>query len=668
MRTLIIDLETDDLLIGCTKCHIVGCLEKETKEVHYWLEGDLGWMDFFKTADVIVGHNYAGFDGMVLKKLFNWIPREGTKVRDTMLMSQFLNYKRFTGDRHGLAAWGEHFGVPKLDFEDFTQYTEEMLTYWKRDIELTDLVYDQVMKEFAVANKVNRNVATALLAEQAVAEFCSMAELYGWPFAVEAAKKLLAAMDEEIAAANAEIEPKLPLKCIAVDKVKGEVPFKTPKWNMSGAYNHHLANWFGIDPFSGQDEDRLVEGSYTRITFEPMKLSSNTDMKVWLFSMGWVPTEWNYKRDEETRKMIRMSPKITLDSLEFLAEDGKMYADYLTTASRANILRNWISNTDINGNLHGNCFTIGTPSMRARHSIIVNVPSADSVWGKEMRQLFTCKPGWKMVGCDSAGNQARGLAHYLKSEEYVKLLIEGDVHTFNYELLDEVCKKLDIDWTENILSSTNSGILKKKNIAKLKKVLIAKGVSWADYLTTKRPIAKAIKAAKRAKAKRVLYATLFGAAGLKVCGYVLGHQDKALGDKIKRGFLKGTPGFADLMDTLNKIYGNTIKTGKGHIPGIGGNKIFCDSPHKLLVYLLQACEKATCGAAVMLAMQKFREENIPFVPLIMMHDEFQVMVPEQYAERTAEIGVQAFKEGPKLFGVTIMDGAANIGNDWYETH
>jgi hypothetical protein len=538
-----------------------------------------------------------------------------------MLLSQFLNYKRFPGDRHSLEAWGEFLGKPKLQFDDFSQYTPEMHTYWEGDLYTTEGVYEHVMKEFNLAYKANKNVATAILAENAVAEWCALAELHGWPFNKPSAEALLAAMDKEIEEAKAEIEPKLPWKCIAVDKANGVVDPKVPKWTMSGAYNHHTAKWFEIDPLTGQDENRLVEGPYSRITFEPMRLSSNTDMKVWLFKMGWAPTEWNYKKDEATRQMIRMSPKITLDSLEFLAEDGKMYVKYLTTASRAGILRNWIAGVDANGNLHGSCFTIGTPSMRARHSGIVNVPSAESVWGKEMRQLFICKPGWKLVGCDSSGNQARGLAHYLKSEEYVKLLLEGDVHQFNADLLTEVLAGLGIE--------------------------------------LKVP---------RGSAKRVLYATLFGAAGLKVCGYVLGYQDKELGDKIKKGFLKGTPGFADLMETLNKIFGNTKKTGKGYIPGIGGNKIFCDSQHKLLVYLLQACEKATCSAAVMLTMQGLRAENIPFIPVIMMHDELDVMVPEEHAERAAEIGVQAFRDGPKLFGITIMDGSGKIGNNWYDIH
>ena len=44
------------------------------------------------------------------------------------------------------------------------------------------------------------------------------------------------------------------------------------------------------------------------------------------------------------------------------------------------------------------------------------------------------------------------------------------------------------------------------------------------------------------------------------------------------------------------------------------------------------------------------------------------MVREDQAERAAELCKKAFAEGPKLFGVTIMDGDSKIGNNWYDVH
>jgi hypothetical protein len=51
-----------------------------------------------------------------------------------------------------------------------------------------------------------------------------------------------------------------------------------------------------------------------------------------------------------------------------------------------------------------------------------------------------------------------------------------------------------------------------------------------------------------------------------------------------------------------------------------------------------------------------------------MHDEEDFMVPAEFAEQAAAIGKQAFVDGPKLFGVEIMDGDSKIGNNWYEIH
>ena len=86
------------------------------------------------------------------------------------------------------------------------------------------------------------------------------------------------------------------------------------------------------------------------------------------------------------------------------------------------------------------------------------------------------------------------------------------------------------------------------------------------------------------------------------------------------------------------------------------------------MYLLQSAEKITCAAALMVAMQRFEEEEIPYIPCIFYHDEIDFQVPEEYKERAAEIGKQAFADGPKLFGIEIMSGDAKIGKTWYDVH
>jgi DNA polymerase-1 len=620
---------------------IIGWKDLTTNEVRYWLHGDLGWKEELNKATLVVMHNGAGFDLMVLEKLFNYKLPTHVKVIDTMLWSLVLNYNRYPMGRHSLANWGESLGASKIEFNDFSEYSEEMLTYWKQDLVVTEKVYTVLLKEYKDAYAKNPRIKKYLQAETAVATWCGRAELYGWPFDLNAAIPLLAKMEAERQVCSDRLMPKLGTKTVAIDKVKGEVAPKIPKWRKDGAYDSHTCRWFGIDEWSGQDEDRLVEGPYSRVEFRHLDVNSVSDVKIFLFRHGWVPTEYNTKDIPDPNRpgrfiKERASPKITEDSLECMEGDGKLYCDFLTTSSRASILKGWINHTDSAGRLHGECFTIGTPSFRARHSIIVNVPAADSAWGKEMRSLFTVSSGWKMIGADSAGNQARGLAHYLKSPEYVDLLLNGDVHTFNANALDDVLKEMKIDWT---------AYLKKQGVK--------------DEEIAKR---------KRAAAKRILYAFLFGASGIKLWSYIFSTQDEAKGKKLKLGFTKSVPGFKALLDRLENVFGKTKQYGDGYIPGIAGNRIYCTSFHKLLVYLLQACEKATCSAALMLTMQNLEAANIPYQPLIFYHDEIDFMVPDAYAEEAAHISKEAFKEGPKIFGVTIMDGEAKVGNNWEMVH
>ena len=451
-------------------------------------------------------------------------------------------------------------------------------------------------------------------------------------------------LEGELQKAYDALSSKLGYKCVAKDKKLGIVEPKTPKWTKLGLYDAHTASWFGIDPYSGLDDPefnempghRMVKGEYSRVEFKPLSLDSSDDVKIFLFRNGWQPTEWNYVKNPNGGKKIKSSPKVTEDSLEFLGGDGKLYKDFLTVKSRYGVLKTWIENTDADGMLHGDCMTIGTPSMRARHQIIVNVPSVDSEYGKEMRALFGVLPGWSFIGADSAGNQARGLAHYLGDPVFIDTLLNGDIHAFNATKIDEALQSIKVDWNAYLLKN---------------------GATPEEF-----------KGKKRAVAKRIFYAFLFGAAGAKLWSYIFGEMNEPQGKKFKAQFEKAVPGFQALKDKLENIFGKTSQFGEGYIPSLAGNRIYCDSFHKLLVYLLQAAEKITCSAALMLTVQGLRAEGIPYRPLIYMHDEVDFAVPDAYANRAAEIAANAFKEGPKIYGVEIMDGASKIGQNWRECH
>lgn len=632
MSRYVFDIESDGLLRTVSRMWILVAKDLDTGQRHVFLEGDLGWQKLLSDATLVVGHNILSYDLAVLKKLFGFKLPKSVRVNDTLILSQVLDYRRFGADGHSLGRWGEHLKYPKGEFSDWSKYSDEMRIYCIRDVDLNEQVYIMLLKELQECSSRIRELKgdperlkMFLRAEQAATKWAADAQLHGWPFDVPAAKELFFALKAKMQVAYDALNARLGMKTVPYDKVKGVVETKRPKWTKQGAYDAHTARWFDVNPWSGYEgEERMIEGEYCRVTFEPLSLDSVADVKVFLFRNGWVPTEYNTKIDEVTGKRKNTSPKITEDSLEFLGGDGILYVEFLTAKSRYSILKTWLENLDEDGNLHGDCMVIGTPSMRARHSIIVNVPSADAPWGKEMRSLYKCKDGWTLIGCDSKGNQARGLAHYLGDPTFIDTLLNGDIHQYNADILTSIVRGI-------------------------------KGVP-KDFVVT------------RSQAKRILYAFLFGASGGKLWMYIFGKLDAKNGTTLKNQFIKAVPGFKVLLDKLESMYTKTMEYGDGYIYSLANNKIYVDSYHKLLVYLLQAAEKITCSTALMYTAEKLEEENIPYIPCIYYHDEIDFMVPDEFAARAKEIGIAGFKEGPKMYGVQIMDGDAKSGRNWYEVH
>jgi hypothetical protein len=620
----VFDIETNGLLPDVTDLWVVWTYNIATHEMVEYPYKDMGWVAAFDNAAGVIGHNILGYDLSALEKLHGYRLPKHVKVLDTLLLSLILNYKRFGERGHSLETWGEELGYPKDTFSDFSKYSPELSHRCKIDVELNYQVYMYLMQELREIKEQNPMISTYIKAEHAAARWNARASLYGWPFDLDGAKSLASALEVIVKKAEDALVPLLGTKTVALDKVGGVVTPKTPKWNKDGSYSQNTANYFGVDPWSGYPgEERMIEGPYSRIAFVPLKLSSVDDVKTFLFRHGWVPTEWNRKKDPDTGEFRNTSPKITEDSIEFLGGNAQVYKEYTVVSSRLAILKGLIAATDDQNRVHGDAMLIGTPSMRTTHRIIVNMPSADADWGPEFRRLFKTRPGWKIIGADSSGNQARGLAHYLGDEEYINTLLNGDIHQYNADILTQICRKL---------------------------------LGNPDFVVT------------RSQAKRILYAFLFGASGAKLWSYIFGILEESNGNKLKNAFVKAVPGFLELLNKLKAEFSQSKKFGRGYIKSLTGARVYVDSMHKLLVYLLQSCEKATCSASLMLIMEKLEEEGIPYEPYIYYHDEVEYAVPEEFEERAKEIGKYGFREGPKLYGIEIMDGDAKSGDTWYDVH
>lgn len=610
MSKYVFDIETNGLFPD--KVWMLVMQDCTTEEVYYYSDYDSDLPSIkeglarLSEAKIIAGHNIISFDLPVMKKLLNWEPSKGTRIWDTFIMSQLCKYQR--GHLHGLKGWGGFFDYPKGDHEDWSCYSKEMLEYCIRDVDLNLKVYNRVSKEASALIKNNPKFMQALELEHDFAKVNAEITQKGWVFDMERAEALYEEILDKMEHIEDELNPQLGM--VAVMRGNKEVDQIVKK---DGTYYKRVIDWFEIEE-DIKASDGNISGPYTRVEFKPVELGQMAEVKKFLLDRGWKPDDWTVKKINGA--WIKQSPKLTDSSLKPLGKLGEYISDYYMLRNRLATVEGWIEEVRDeekynDGRLHGSMFTIGTPSFRCRHRVIVNIPGVYAPYGKELRSLLTCEKGMKVIGADSAGNQFRGLCHYINDDKFTDEVINGDVHQRN-----------------------------------------------ADTLGISRP-----------QAKTFIYAYLFGAGHAKLGEAVSGKKSAKIGKQADETFKATLPGLKVLKDSLEDEFRHSqMRTGQGFIIGADGRRVMVGSEHQTLNYLLQTLEGITCKAALVYAYKKIKQQGLEAYPTLFYHDEVVFVAKESDAEAVKDICVEAFKEAPKSVGVMCMDGDGQIGDSYADVH
>lgn len=437
MTRLVFDIEANGLLKDVSKIWMLCAEDLDTGVKYDFCDYDSScyplkeYKDLLAEADECIGHFVLGYDFPALAKVDGFVLPKGVKVKDTLLMSQVLDYMRFGYDGHSLDRWGEYLGIPKPEHKVWTEYSPEMLHRCREDRRINVETYKLLVNEFKKLHSKKPVIAQSLRNEHKCLQFVTQAEILGWPFDVPAAEKLLLEIEEEERKVAQKVEPLLPPLIRLADK-----EIKEPKWTASGKYHSHIAKYFEIDPEDGLRDFPTVVGPYMKIDLIKPDMGSIEAVKQLLYSINWEPDDWTWKK--EGRSLTKKAPKLSTSSLLPLGEIGEAIDKFYTLRSRASMVRGLLEEVDDNGRVHGSCFLIGTPTGRSTHKGIVNIPGGEALYGEAIRKLFIARPGHKVIGADSSGNQMRAFCHYLRNDEYTNEVINGDVHTKNMEVLQEI--------------------------------------------------------------------------------------------------------------------------------------------------------------------------------------------------------------------------------------
>jgi DNA polymerase-1 len=614
-KVLVFDLEANGHLDPADKIWTV-CIKEvypEVKETESYPPDQIdAALERLSEATHVMGHNILAYDIPLIKKLYpEW--KEPKYAIDTLIMSRL-----FLSDRpvpygvpgnlapHSLAAWGYRVGRGKPDHDDWSAYSEAMRHRCTEDVEITWLTYQALVREGELTRV---DWTDALRTEHAIAKHISTQEQNGVPFDLALATRTRLMVAREIRAIDKEVVPQIP-----------EVPLpksKQPTWpskqfKKDGTPTQAALKYYG-DGFA--EENRFREDRILRTA--PINLGSDKQVKEYLLSIGWEPTEWNFKKGDDGKPIrdgmgnkVRTSPKLTLDSLESCKFPGGQHVGdkivrRLMLQHRLGMLTGWIRDMRPDGKLSARAIPMGTPTGRMTHREVVNVPGNHAPLGEELRSCFTAPPDMDRVGIDLSSCQLRALCHYMEDKEYQRQVIEGDPHQYAAELagLDD-----------------------------------------------------------RQLGKKLNYTTLFGGGIDKIATDL--NLTKVKARKAQHSFFDGLPALPNLQNKLKREWKE-----KGYIVGLDGRAVWVRAEHMLLVYLLQTMESVVMKNFINTLMDRIEPEPGLVSLVTTMHDEVQFIVAPLYTslfEWEARKSIEIVNEKFNLTCPQEID--VHVGKTWSECH
>lgn len=496
MKYSIFDIETDGLLPTVSKIH---CLSYRTYENGTLLDKNTLFSEadirhYFEEQEVVkIGHNIIAYDLPVLEKIYG-IKVSKNKVIDTLGLSWYLYVGRKS---HGLESWGEELGVEKPKIDDWKNLSfVEYANRCERDVEINELLF---LKQIELLKKLYPKHAD----RQRIINYLN--------FKMDCLRE-----QEEV-----KIKIDIPLLEKSLneletmynekyDILKSVMP-KVAKYKLRRCpkilykHNGHLsakgAEWLNLLEEQGLPKDYNQDIKILDKYEEPNP-TSTTQVKEWLYSLGWKPDVFNEVKNKKTNTSKEVE-QIYNDKKELNESVKELYSvcpelEHLNMFSlighRIGIFKSFRDNLDENGFVVASAMGLTNTNRFKHRSPCVNLPKPGTFYGEQIRGLLIIPDdSYIMVGSDLSSAEATTQDNYMFKfdPEYVKdrrtegfdphldigilagLITQEEADFFthfkegdNKDLYKEIKKKRSIAKTINFSSVYGSGVDKKAKLLK----------------------------------------------------------------------------------------------------------------------------------------------------------------------------------------------------------
>lgn len=416
-KCYVYDIEADGLLDTITKIHCLSVGWRDSNgnfRISSTTDYDV-MRKFFNRKDIKrIGHNITLYDERAVARILG-VDTLGSKdqIIDTLALSWYLYPERL---KHGLEDWGKDLGVKKVEIKDWKNLSSEEYVHrceedvkinfklWEKCLDMLSDIYDTENEIVRFINYLQFKLDCVREQEDTKIKLNVL----------QVMKDLDDLKNEKLNKEDVlrKAMPKVPIKVkkkyknVVVDEKTGDFAIKG-----DFLYDHYIS--LGYTPKAEYEVD-IIKG------YKEPNPNSNTQKKDWLYSLGWQPRTFEYKKEKDGSQ--RKVPQIgsskkdgTLcESVQELFEKEprlEVLEGLSIISHRIGTLEGFLEN-QVDGYMEPSMLGL-TNTLRLKHAKIVNLPGVDKKYGKQIRGALIASEGEILCGSDMSSLEDTTKQHYM---------------------------------------------------------------------------------------------------------------------------------------------------------------------------------------------------------------------------------------------------------------